>query len=105
MHLETDVLVVCPLKRSERKVVACPGGCRHRRSCGDDRRLIEEAENEKLKNHGREVQRKGNEFAPFVVTSFGKLGKGAKKVVNKLAGRRPCRCLSIGNPRGIGQGK
>ena len=29
----------------------------------------------------------GNEFAPFVVTSFGKLGKGAKKVVNKLAGK------------------
>ena len=87
MHLETDVTVVCPIKRSERKVVACQGGCRHRRGCGDDRRVVEDAESEKLKNHGREVQRKGNDFAPFVVTSFGKLGKGAKKVVNKLAGK------------------
>ena len=48
---------------------------------------MEDAEAEKKRKHAGEVQRKGHTFAPFVVTSFGKLGKGAKAVVNKLAGK------------------
>ena len=39
---------------------------------------------QKKRKHAGEVQRKGHTFAPFVVTS---LGKCAKAVINKLAGK------------------